>query len=968
MITVTNLSSDPLVTGSLPNAINTANGNMEDDIIDFIPGLSGEIVLNSQLEITDNLTINGPGASHLAISGGNGPENARVRVFLVRPEMAGPAVTEMELSNAPIVTLSGLTIKNGVGMDAPGLAPAAAAGNGWGGGIYNVGGDITLDGIHMIDNLAKADLAAGGAVANEFGGTVTVTRSHFGGNVASGRIIGVGGAFTSDTGVTAEGTTTSRPTLTIAQSSFVGNEAQAETSFQAADGPFPQPGTALGGAVINLSGSLTVTASTFLNNVVLGGTGTSVVGTAPDGGVALGGAITSMDFTPFDPTSSNSTASLLGNFFLGNTANGGSGTVVDSQNGNGGDAHGGAVAIILGGEATLEDNILRQNGVTGGNGAGTGVGGTGNGGAVALVDASATLRRNRYFDNEAKGGDGTFFFVDDGGTSSDPLDDAFIGISGNGQGGALGVVTMALPPTGGPGPAPSNFAMLAPTTTSFGEVFINNTAESLGGAIFNEEYLGVHNTLFRGNRAEANPDKVLNSSQAVQGAGTATGGAIRNSGKLIVRSSRFERNMAIGADSVTVTSSVPWPASVAFPGNAFGGAIDNHGQAKIESSQFLGNVAEAGDFGVGEFAGIALGGAIQNDAFMEVRESQFLRNQALGGNDSLSPFHNGHSLGGAISSGTLLAALNPLPPGIDPNRAVLDVYGSAFTSNESIGGTRNNVFLPPSNVPKADGPNNAYGGAIVVFQGEATLDRVRVQNNTARAGNGGGSQNGGLGVGGGIFFFGFLFGVEGVLRNSTVTRNSAIGSPGGNGENGGEGIGGGVASGTLGAPFGAPGTLLIENTNVSYNVARGGTGGSNNGTGGDAFGGGIATSAGMNTFNNLVVIGNRAIGGNGGLLNGNGGNAQGGGFYNDTMPFLNPPPPAPFPPLPPSMVRMTGTITIGNQALAGMGQGSGNDGLGQGGGIYNSDLFEVDFVSMFLTIGNLSSDGDPNIFGTVTMI
>src|SRR5689334_12815871 len=66
-LTVTNTNDNGA--GSLRDAINAAA--YEGDTINFAPGVSGTITLTGgQLTITKNLTINGPGANVLTISGG----------------------------------------------------------------------------------------------------------------------------------------------------------------------------------------------------------------------------------------------------------------------------------------------------------------------------------------------------------------------------------------------------------------------------------------------------------------------------------------------------------------------------------------------------------------------------------------------------------------------------------------------------------------------------------------------------------------------------------------------------------------------------------------------------------------------------------------------------------------------------------------------------------------------------------
>src|SRR5215217_6137645 len=67
------------VAGSLRAAITQANAHAGPDIIDFQPGLTGTIALTGgELDIIDDVNINGPGADRLTVSG-----NHASRVFKV---------------------------------------------------------------------------------------------------------------------------------------------------------------------------------------------------------------------------------------------------------------------------------------------------------------------------------------------------------------------------------------------------------------------------------------------------------------------------------------------------------------------------------------------------------------------------------------------------------------------------------------------------------------------------------------------------------------------------------------------------------------------------------------------------------------------------------------------------------------------------------------------------------------------
>src|SRR4051794_1702757 len=58
--------------GSLRQAVQTANASIGvADLIKFAPGLHGTINLTSEIAVTDDLTIDGPNANRLTVSGGN---------------------------------------------------------------------------------------------------------------------------------------------------------------------------------------------------------------------------------------------------------------------------------------------------------------------------------------------------------------------------------------------------------------------------------------------------------------------------------------------------------------------------------------------------------------------------------------------------------------------------------------------------------------------------------------------------------------------------------------------------------------------------------------------------------------------------------------------------------------------------------------------------------------------------------
>jgi hypothetical protein len=159
--------------GSLRQAIiDTPSGGT----VDFQAGLTGTITLTSAtLTIGKNLTITGPGASVITVSG-NGLEVFSIGSFTV--------------------AISGLTIARG-------------ASPGGGGGVLNAG-TLTISNCTVSDNQATFGSRGGGIYNN--GGNLTVSNSTLSGNSASGT--GGGGGIYSAGG-----------TLTVSNSTLSGNGA-----------------------------------------------------------------------------------------------------------------------------------------------------------------------------------------------------------------------------------------------------------------------------------------------------------------------------------------------------------------------------------------------------------------------------------------------------------------------------------------------------------------------------------------------------------------------------------------------------------------------------------------------------------------------------------------------------------------------------------------------------------------------
>jgi len=209
--------------GSLRQAI--ADAASGDTITFNLPNPS-TITLASQLTIDKNVTITGPGAGQLTISGNNA-----VRVFNV--------------SSGGTLNLSGVTVANGnaVGLDDGGgiairggtasVSNSTFTGNSarFGGAIDLTPGTLTVSNSTFTNNTAR--IADGGAIEN-FEGTVTVTNSTFTGNSAGSDGGGISNFDSS--------------TLTVSGSTFTNNTASE------------------GGGIYNLFGTLSLRNNTLIGN------------------------------------------------------------------------------------------------------------------------------------------------------------------------------------------------------------------------------------------------------------------------------------------------------------------------------------------------------------------------------------------------------------------------------------------------------------------------------------------------------------------------------------------------------------------------------------------------------------------------------------------------------------------------------------------------------------------------------
>ena len=236
------LNANDAGAGSLRQAVLDANANAGADTITFDPSLAGTITLTTgQIDITDTVTITGPGAAVLEVSG-----NDASRIFDIA-------------TSGTDVTISGLSFVHG---SSPAWNGRWSDWGATGGAIRVVSAGITLDQVTMSDN---ATTRLGGGLGTKNASSVTVTDSTFTSNTAAsggGGLSFYGGGAVSLDRVTVSGNTTT------------GVNAGTPTAYN------------YGGGGVRLAGtsSTTITDSTFSSNAVVNAAGQNGIG----GGVYVG--------------------------------------------------------------------------------------------------------------------------------------------------------------------------------------------------------------------------------------------------------------------------------------------------------------------------------------------------------------------------------------------------------------------------------------------------------------------------------------------------------------------------------------------------------------------------------------------------------------------------------------------------------------------------------------------------------
>ena len=351
--------------GSLRADIVMSNASPGANTITFAPGLSGTIALTTgQLEIASNLTIVGPGASTLTISG-----NMQSRVF--------------QVDEGVTVSISGLTVTAGRAPDGAAGSPASevngrfvdgtpGGAGGEGGGIYSLG-TLTLSGDAISGNSAGLGGAGGAGETIPDPTRPTYVPGGMGGPGGKGGAIYSSGA------------------LSIMNSTLDSNRAGNGGPGAAGDPSHPignEGGVGGEGGGIYTTGPLTITGSTIHANHAGGGGASGFSALGPDGG--SGGGVFATG--PLTISDSMIDANIAG---YGGSVSSDSGLIEGGIGGGGGGIDAAGTTVLTG--STVSGNIT-GNGGPGSSRTKTGAAGSG-GGIIAsgsLTAANCTISNNVF--------------------------------------------------------------------------------------------------------------------------------------------------------------------------------------------------------------------------------------------------------------------------------------------------------------------------------------------------------------------------------------------------------------------------------------------------------------------------------------------------------------------------------------------------------------------------------------------
>lgn len=367
---------------SLREAIAAANSTAANDVIGFDAGVFATpqtITLGgTELFIGNNgsLTITGPGANQLTVSGNNAS-----RVFLIgggTATIGGITVSDGNggsfdtsgngggILNYGALTITNATVRNNTAVTL-------------GGGISNwgFGCSLTLTNSTVSNNTATTN--SGGGIYATGGGTLTVTNSTISGNstVGNGGAVRIFNGTASFTGSTVSGNTA------LGNGGGISNSGLATVSSSILNNNIANNGA--GASNLNPGSSLTVTRSTISGNSTVAGNPSTNAG----GGLynISGGTLTVNSST----INGNSTTNTGAGIYNRSTLTLNNSTISSNTGANWG---GGGIRVEGGGSATLNSSTISGNSSTI------------NGGGISIVDSGSSASvNNTIIANSTAGGD-----------------------------------------------------------------------------------------------------------------------------------------------------------------------------------------------------------------------------------------------------------------------------------------------------------------------------------------------------------------------------------------------------------------------------------------------------------------------------------------------------------------------------------------------------------------------------------
>jgi CSLREA domain-containing protein len=365
-------------TVSLREAINSANDSVGADTITFASSVTNPILLSlGQLEITDNVTIQGLGQSTTVI-------DAQQMSRVINVE--GDSID---------VTLEGVTLRNGRTTGSNAIVNGALESTHSGGGIrFLSGGTLTLTGSTVSGNRTEGDFAFGGVIYSS-SGAVTLTDSTISGNSTAGERADGGGIHAGSGAVTLSGST-------VSGNSTAGDSARAGGIF-ASSGAVTLSGStvsgnstageyASGGGIFASSGAVTLSGSTVSGNSTAGEYAYGGGIFASSGAVTLSGSTVSGNRTEGE-------YAYGGGIFASSGAVTLSGSTVSGNSTEGDRARGGGI-YARSGAVTQTDSTVSGNSTAGESADGGGI--FANSGVVTL--SGSTVSGNRTEGDRASGG------------------------------------------------------------------------------------------------------------------------------------------------------------------------------------------------------------------------------------------------------------------------------------------------------------------------------------------------------------------------------------------------------------------------------------------------------------------------------------------------------------------------------------------------------------------------------------